>query len=86
MNLKEELSEIKQKLATERDELRVKAHLFSAEVGEEWEDIEKKWDKFEFKASRVAKSGKEGVSDVLDATKSLGHEISEAYKRVRSSL
>ncbi len=46
MNLKEELSEIKQRLATERDELRLKAHLFSAEVGEEWEDIEKKWDKF----------------------------------------
>lgn len=86
MGLIDELGAIKQVLATERDELRLKAHLFSAEVADEWGDIEKKWDKFQQKTAQVAKAGKEGASDIAGATKELGHEIGEAYKRVRRAL
>ena len=86
MDVKEELDEFKQTLATERDELKVKAHLLSREVAEEWDEIEKKWDNFQFKASKVAEAGKEGASDIYEATKLLGNEIGEAYRRMRKSL
>ena len=86
MDFKQELGEIKQALATERDELRVKAHLFTTECASEWDEIEKKWDNFQLKASHVAKAGKEGVSDIYEATKLLGGEIAEAYTRIRNSL
>ncbi len=86
MDVKKELSEIKQTLATERDELKVKAHLLSREVAEEWDDVEKKWDNFQLKASKVAQAGKEGVSEVYEASKLLGNEIGEAYRRIRKTL
>lgn len=86
MDVKEELNELKQKLATERDELKVKAHLLSREIADEWDDVEKKWDNFQLKASNVAEAGKEGMSDIYEATRLLGSEIGEAYRRIRKKL
>ena len=86
MDFKDELDEVKQTLATERDELKVRAHLFTLEAAEEWEVLEKKWEKFELKSGRVAEAGKEGLSEIVEATKLLGSEIMEAYKRLRHSL
>ncbi len=86
MDVKKELDKIKQTLATERDELRVKAHLLTKEVTSEWEDVEKKWDNFQLKASNVAEAGQEGMSEVYEATKLLGNEIGGAYQRIRKAL
>ncbi len=86
MDIKEELNEFMQTLATERDELKVKAHLLSRELAEEWVDVEKKWDNFQLRASKVAEAGKEGATEVYEASKLLGNEIGEAYRRIRKSL
>ncbi len=86
MDIREEFDELMQSLATERDELRVKAHLLSREVADEWDDVEKKWDTFQLRASKVADASKESATEIYEASKLLGNEIGEAYRRIRKSL
>ena len=78
------IEELKQK----RDELRVKMHLASKEVKEEWEELEKKMDHFAGEARKFAEDAKLGEtgSGVGDALKSLGHELKLGYERIRDAI
>lgn len=64
-----------------RDEIRLKVHLASKEVQEEWTELEQRWSSFESKA-QLDKSAK----DVGDAVKILGSELKDAYARIRQAL
>lgn len=71
------LSELKQK----RDELRVRMHLASKEVQQEWEELEKKMEKFAAEA-RLKQTGK-GIGSALGQ---LGNEIRQGYRNIRDAL
>ena len=75
-----------QKLRTERDELRVRMHLAKTELKDEWDALEKKWDRLE---GRVAQAGDEAIEasrDVGSAAQILAEEIAGAYRRIRNRL
>ncbi len=78
------IEELKQK----RDELRVRMHLASKEVKDEWEELEKKMDHFAAEARKFAEDAKLGEtgSGVGDALKSLGHELKLGYERIRDAI
>jgi hypothetical protein len=76
------MDEIKQ----ERDELNVKAHLIRSEVRDEWEDMEEKWEHFCSHSKRAGREVKDASGEVWVATKLLGEEIKEGYKRIRKSI
>jgi uncharacterized protein YjbJ (UPF0337 family) len=75
-----------QRLRTERDELRVRAHLAKAEMKEEWDKLEDKWEDLEGRAKAAAVEAGEASKDVGSALEVLGDELSQAYRRIRNRL
>lgn len=68
-------------LKTARDEAKLKIHLGSKEVQNEWAELEKRWQAFRTKAE-VEKS----ASELSGAVKQLGSELKNAYVRLRQAL
>ena len=64
-----------------RDEIKLKIHLGSKEMQDEWSELEQRWSAFESKAD-LEKS----TRDVSDAVKILGSELKDAFTRVRKAL
>lgn len=64
-----------------RDEIKLKIHLGSKDVQDEWSELEKRWNSFESKAE-LDRSAK----DVGDAVKILGAELKDAFQRIRKAL
>lgn len=73
----EVLKELKQK----RDELRVRIHLASRELQDEWQELEQKLEDFSRRA-RLKESG----SAVSKALGVLGDELKTGYKRIHRAL
>ena len=71
------IADLKQK----RDELRVKIHLASKDVQDEWQELEEKMQDFASRAE-LDKTG-EGLGD---AFKSVGHELKRGYERIRDAV
>lgn len=83
---REKIEQILDRLRTERDELRIKAHLAKAEAKEEWDKLEHKWSDLESKAAAASKEAREVSGDVRSAFDMLADEIGEAYRRIRRRL
>ena len=64
MKPKDELRELQQKLRTERDELKLQAHLFKAEMRDEWENVEEKWQHFESRMSEKKKAADRAKDEI----------------------
>lgn len=86
MNPREELKALLDKLATERDELVVQAHLARLEAQDEWHELEKRLAELREKAATAAKIGGETARELLSAAKLAGEEIQRGYERLRKSL
>ena len=70
-----------QDLAEKRDELRVQIHLGSMEARQQWEALERKWERF------AARAGLEETSEVVEESlKSLGAELAKGYDKLREAL
>jgi len=80
--INEELEQLKML----RDELRVKVHLGKMEVQERWDLAEKRWHELEGKLKLIQKESEKGIQDVSDAARELAHEISEAYRHIRTLI
>lgn len=85
-DLDDRLEDLVARLRQERDELRVRAHLLHAELREEWDNVEHKWEKLEPKLERFRDSARESAGDVGAAVSQLGEEIAHAYRRMRDTL
>lgn len=64
-----------------RDEVKLKIHLGSKELQDEWNELEGKWDSFEAKAKL-----EESADNIGEATSLLGDELSKAFKKIKSAL
>lgn len=64
-----------------RDEARVKAHLGSMALKDEWSELEKRWETFEARA-RLDRSAK----DVGAAVDLLAQELKAAYERIARAV
>ena len=84
MDWKEKLGELKEKLAQERDELRVKAHLAKMDAREELDGMEGKWEAFKEKVSEME------ISDVTDEMREtadrLAEELREGYAKLKDRI
>jgi len=77
------LDRMLEKLREERDELRVRMHLASLELKEEWEKVEQQWDRFEPRAEAAIREAGESAAE---AAGRLGEELHQAYRRIREQL
>jgi hypothetical protein len=75
------LQETIDELRRRRDELALQIHLGSKEAQAEWDELEKKWRKFQADAG-IEESGK-SIGAALDQ---LGRELGNAYDRLKKAL
>ena len=80
---REELQKLLDTLATQRDELVVRAHLAKLEAQEEWGELEGKLELLRAKAGQAAEVAGEAAEDVAAAARLLGEEIARGYERLR---
>lgn len=83
MEPREELQKLLDILATQRDELIVRAHLAKLEAQEEWRELESKLDELRAKAGQAAEVAGDTLEDVAAAAKLLGEEIARGYERLK---
>jgi chaperonin cofactor prefoldin len=73
-------------LRTQRDDLRVRLHLLKAELRDEFNDLEDKWEHLESRAGHLKDASKESAEDVGAAAGQLAEELGTAYERMKKSL
>jgi SMC interacting uncharacterized protein involved in chromosome segregation len=83
---REWIEEMVEELKEERDKLRVRVHLAKMEADEEWQELEEKFDKLQFKTKAIGKATAESAEDVGEAVKLLGREIKDGFKHIASQL
>jgi SMC interacting uncharacterized protein involved in chromosome segregation len=83
MDAREELQRLLERLATQRDELVVRAHLAKLEALEEWAELESKLEALRAKASQAAEVAGDTAEDVAAAARLLGEEIARGYERLK---
>jgi hypothetical protein len=78
---KSALDQLSDELATARDEIKLKIHLGSKDLQDEYAALEDRWNKFEAKAKL-----EQGASNVTEAAKLLVSELTDAFDRIRKAL
>lgn len=73
-------------LRTERDELRVRMYLARAEVRDEWQALEQRWEHFEARVRAAAAAAEAAREDVSEAVNLLAEELRKGYGRVRQAM
>jgi hypothetical protein len=86
----ENLEDLIESLKQQRDELRVQMHLAKADAKQEWEELEKKFNRFLAEAEAESKPIREVVEDsakgVGTAMEMAGDELKTGYERLRELL
>ncbi|MFN3594050.1 MAG: hypothetical protein ACK4TK_05130 [Thiobacillaceae bacterium] len=83
MQVREELQKLIDGLATQRDELIVKAHLAKLEAQDEWRELESKLAELRAKAQQAAEVAGEAAEEVRAAARLLAEEIGRGYERLK---
>ncbi len=83
---KKRLNDLLDELKQERDHLRVRTHLLTADLKQEWEEVELKFQRVEDRFAHLRSSVKESSEDVAVATNLLAEEIANAYRRFRNTI
>jgi hypothetical protein len=78
--------QVLEKLRRERDEIRLKLHLGKAELRDEWEALERKWENIEGRVAGIANEARDASHEVGAAFGVLAEELGEAYRRIRRKL
>lgn len=73
-------------LQTIRDELKLKAHLAKADVKDEWNRLENKWQVVEEEIRRTASQAKEPLQSLSAQTKELVDDLKKGYENIVSRL
>jgi len=86
MDIKKEFDELTDTLKQQRDKIEVQIHLASMEAKDEWKEGEKQWGEFIDALGVITDDTKEASSDLIHATKIIGDELKETYKRISERL
>ncbi len=86
MMKQDDFTRLVDKLKADRDELKLKMHLASMEVKEEFEEAEKKWNQLKNKAMSIAGDAAETSDEYVAKAKVIGDELKDAYRRIADRL
>lgn len=82
----DDLKKLMDDLAQQREELNVKLHLAKAEVRDEWDKLETKWEEVKGKMNTVGEEAGKTAESVTTAAGLLADEIKKGYERIKNSL
>lgn len=86
MSVRDELKQLSDKIKTYRDEARVQLHLAGEEAKDEWDDLEKNWEKFRGRVDEMWHDAENASKDVREKTHEMGEDLKNAYERLRNRL
>ena len=69
-----------------RDEIKLKSHLLKADLKDEWERLEKEWEKNQETISRLKSVTKDTARDLKSARDAGLDSLKEGYARIKSTL
>jgi hypothetical protein len=75
-----------ERVKQERDELAVRLHLGKAEVREEWDRLEPRWNEMKARAGSLGDESDEVVEDIKAAFGLVAEEMRKGYRRIAESL
>lgn len=84
--LKSEAKKLYEKLKTQRDELKVQAHLAKAELRDKWHETEHEWQRFEAKAKTIGKGAEKASEDIGKGFTLMGNQLQEDYKDLKQAF
>lgn len=82
----DDLKKLMDDLAQQRDELNVKLHLAKAEVRDEWDKLETKWEEMKGNMATVSEEAGKTAESVTAAAGLLADEIKKGYERIKNAL
>ena len=80
------IAELISTLKQQRDELRVKIHLGSQEVRDQWDKLDDRFVRLKADYEPLTDAVGETAEDVWESMKLVGEEISDGFNRIRKSL
>lgn len=83
---KSRLQDELEKLEQMRDELRLHAHLFKADMKDEWEELEKKLGNLRRDLRPLRHAAGKTAEEIGDATGALVETVFDGFKRLKDSL
>lgn len=86
MDIQKEFSELVENLKTERDEIKLKLHLASMDLKEEFGTLDEKWDLVTQKAAEIADDAVDVSDEGIAKAKELGQDLKETYQRFMAKL
>ncbi|MEW5757196.1 MAG: hypothetical protein AB1810_12925 [Pseudomonadota bacterium] len=86
MTMRDELNTFLDGLKQQRDELKLQAHLASAELKKEWEKLEAQFGTLEQKVAQANREAGKTADNVAAAAKLAGEEIAKGYQRIRKLM
>ena len=75
----DDLDKVLENMKTLRDEIRVQMHLAKAEMKDEWDTLEVKFEDMEAKLGDAAEETRQAVNVIAE-------ELNHAYKRIKDRL
>jgi len=84
--MSDDINDFWEKLKAQRDEMKVQAHLARAEFRDEWDEVEKKWQKAEQKLQHVQDQAIETTTEMQRSAKVVMEEIASTYQRIKERL
>lgn len=84
--MSDDINDFWEKLKAQRDEMKVQAHLARAEFRDEWDEVEKKWQKAEQKLNSVQDQAIETTAEMQRSAKVVMEEIASTYQRIKERL
>lgn len=73
-------------LKHERDEIALQIHLARAELRDEWEELEQKWQHMRAKGSEVLDAADQSSEEIWAAVLLLRDELKAGYRRIRETF
>jgi len=82
----DDLKKMVEDLKQQRDEINLQLHLAKAEVRDEWDKLEPKWEDVKGKMATVGEVAGQAAESVMAAAGLLADEIKQGYDRIKKAL
>lgn len=86
MNIQDELKKLSEKIKQYRDEARVQVHLAREDVKDEWDDLEKDWERFRSKLDHILHDAEDVSKEALQTAHKLGEDLRTGYQNIRNRM
>ncbi len=85
-SVRETLAHEFNQLAAVRDELRVQLRLARSEARDEWDKLERTWERVETEFKHLGDHAKAPAKEISDAAQTLMTELKRSYERVKAEI